>query len=678
MPDARTAVEPRPSVSARRRARRRRVVVLTAAGAVVLMAAGGGVALAVAGSGQDRYRTAEVTRGTVTQTIHATGTVSSATRRDLAFSVAGTVATVPVAVGDSVTAGQTVATLDTASLQDDVDTASSKLADAQQQLEDDLASQTSSSSSTGSTTPSTGSTTPSTGSTTPSSGSDEPAGGSADPTGDRPSGTTDPAVVAAVAAVQKAQQDLLDQYEAASSALATSSASVTSAQATCAAFLAVVGDDVDPEPTPSPSPSPTSTGEPTDDPTTEPSDDPTTEPADAPTADAADAAADSADHQGATTDTSSAVEQALADCQAAVSGTLDAQQATDVQQQALLALARSLDDAVRALQKAQAAATEPTDPNGSIPTGSTTSSDPSSNASSNPSSNPTSSTPTAAATTPTGSSSADRTGADASSPASAATILADQAAIDLAEADLAVEQHKLAFVTLTSPIAGTVAAVSVTPGASVEASSSTAVVTVLGTDGHTVATTVPLTSIDIVEVGQEATVTTPTTDATLTAKVTSIGVLDQSETSEPSYAVELALDPTQETLYDGASAQVTITVAGGDEVLTVPTSAVHVDGTDATVQVLEDGTPTSVTVERGAVGAERTEILSGVALGDEVVLADTAQAIDTGSSSTSRGLSGLGGDGGEQFVVDGGFAPPAGVVPGQFTGPQGGSGGGGR
>jgi hypothetical protein len=112
-------------------------------------------------------------------------------------------------------------------------------------------------------------------------------------------------------------------------------------------------------------------------------------------------------------------------------------------------------------------------------------------------------------------------------------------------------------------------------------------------------------------------------------------------------------------------------------VLTVPTSAVHVDGTDATVQVLKDGTPTSVTVERGAVGAERTEIVSGVALGDEVVLADTAQPIDSGSSSSSRGLSGLGDDGSQGFVVDGGFGPPAGVAPGQFTGPQGGSGGGG-
>ena len=113
-------------------------------------------------------------------------------------------------------------------------------------------------------------------------------------------------------------------------------------------------------------------------------------------------------------------------------------------------------------------------------------------------------------------------------------------------------------------------------------------------------------------VGQTAQVTTPSTDAALTATVSSIGVLDTSTTADPAYTVELAVDPTEEKLYDGASAQVRITVAGADEVLTVPTSAVHVDGTTATVQVLEDGTPTEVTVTRGAVGTERTEITDGL------------------------------------------------------------------
>ena len=251
--------------------------------------------------------------------------------------------------------------------------------------------------------------------------------------------------------------------------------------------------------------------------------------------------------------------------------------------------------------------------------------------------------------------------------ASAATILADQAAIDLAEANVALAQSSLPFATLTSPIAGTVAAVSLTSGESVTASSTSAVVTVIGTNGYTVTTTVPLNKIDIVKLGQAATLTTPSTDTKLTGKVASIGVLDASTTSEPSYTVVLALDPTDVQLYDGASATVRISVAGADEVLTVPTSAVHVSGTTTTVQVLKDGKPSDVTVTVGAVGAERTEITQGISLGQEVVLANLDQAISTGTSSTSRnGLSGLGGSQDQGPV--GGFDFQGGPPPAGFTG----------
>ena len=177
-------------------------------------------------------------------------------------------------------------------------------------------------------------------------------------------------------------------------------------------------------------------------------------------------------------------------------------------------------------------------------------------------------------------------------------------------------------------------------------------------DGHTVTTTVGLADIDLVAVGQTATVTTPSTDASLTGTVSSIGVLDVSTTSEPSYTVEIALDATQERLFDGASAQVVVQVAGVDDVLTVPTSAVRTTDGATTVQVLDGDTPSAVEVEVGAVGAERTEILSGLSEGDEVVLADLDQPVEGASGSTSTGLSGLGDDQRGPVVLQGG--PPAG------------------
>jgi multidrug efflux pump subunit AcrA (membrane-fusion protein) len=226
----------------------------------------------------------------------------------------------------------------------------------------------------------------------------------------------------------------------------------------------------------------------------------------------------------------------------------------------------------------------------------------------------------------------------------AADILADRAAIALAEADLELAQSQLQFVDLTTPVSGTVAAVSITAGDTVSASSTSAVITVIGATGYVVTATVPLSQVKIVEVGQTADLEVPVTDQVLTGTVSSIGVLNASTTSStPSYTVNVAVDPTDVQLYDGSSAQVHVTVAGGDQVLTVPSSAVHLDGSAVTVQVLRDGVAEDVEVTRGAVGSELTEITEGLSEGDQVVLADLTQAIVSDDSSTSTGLSGLSG-----------------------------------
>jgi multidrug efflux pump subunit AcrA (membrane-fusion protein) len=81
-----------------------------------------------------------VTRGPLTETISAEGTVAAAQTDDLSFGASGTVTAVNVSAGDEVTAGQVLATLDSASLQSDVDEAASTLADAEATLADDQAS----------------------------------------------------------------------------------------------------------------------------------------------------------------------------------------------------------------------------------------------------------------------------------------------------------------------------------------------------------------------------------------------------------------------------------------------------------------------------------------------------------------------------------------------------------
>lgn len=111
-----------------------RRLALVVAGAVVA----GGVAFAVVSvAGADsagRYRVATVTVGDVAQTVSVSGTVDRVNRADVSFGTGGGLTTLSVAVGDEVSAGQELGSLDTASLQAAVDKADSDVDQAESNL----------------------------------------------------------------------------------------------------------------------------------------------------------------------------------------------------------------------------------------------------------------------------------------------------------------------------------------------------------------------------------------------------------------------------------------------------------------------------------------------------------------------------------------------------------------
>ena len=89
--------------------------------AVAGLVAGATVAVVVTRSaGTTGYRTAAVATQDLAQRLTTVGAVEPVDRAAVAFPVTGTVATVDVAVGDAVTTGQTLASLDPTSLDMDV------------------------------------------------------------------------------------------------------------------------------------------------------------------------------------------------------------------------------------------------------------------------------------------------------------------------------------------------------------------------------------------------------------------------------------------------------------------------------------------------------------------------------------------------------------------------------
>ena len=133
--------DPRLHTAQQRRARavKRR---LTAAAAVVVVGVGTGVGIAAAqASGGQGYRTGVAANGNAVRTITVSGTVQPVNEAQTSFQVSGTVTAVDVSVGQQVSAGQTLATLDTTSLQEQVSLAQATLATAQARLNQDEAGQ---------------------------------------------------------------------------------------------------------------------------------------------------------------------------------------------------------------------------------------------------------------------------------------------------------------------------------------------------------------------------------------------------------------------------------------------------------------------------------------------------------------------------------------------------------
>lgn len=227
-----------------------------------------------------------------------------------------------------------------------------------------------------------------------------------------------------------------------------------------------------------------------------------------------------------------------------------------------------------------------------------------------------------------------------------AELVADQASVDAALANVTAAQQNLAQGTIVSPIDGTVAAVNIKIGDHVSAASSSANIIVVGPGGYEVTTTVPVTDIGNVKLGDASSVVPDGSGTAVDGKVVSIGVVPATGGSTTVYPVVIGLNGSPDGLRNGAAAAVTITLNRVADVLAVPTSAVRSAGGGAVhIVTVVSGTKTStVPVQVGAVGPDLTEIKSGLEEGQQVMLADLNTPLP--SNTLTRGFGGGGGLGG--------------------------------
>jgi membrane fusion protein, macrolide-specific efflux system len=318
-----------------------------------------------------------------------------------------------------------------------------------------------------------------------------------------------------------------------------------------------------------------------------------------------------------------------------------------------------------------------------------------------------------------------RLSADQTSGAPAAQVSADQQAITATQAGLADAQGSLGKATLTSPIAGTVAAVNLTVGQQVGSgsgggtssggggsatagtggggtgggatgggggaaaggaaggassgaastttsgsASSTAQIVVLGTDSYKVTASVDDTQVGQVKTGQQAVITANGSTATIYGTVASVGLLATQSGGVATYPVVVDVTGNPGGLHVGAAAQLQIITRQLTNVLTVPTTAVHYTGSTAQVYEMSGGHQVAHPVTVGLSYAGQTEITKGLAAGDMVVVPTTGAANGRGGATRNGGAGG-GGFGGGGFG-GGGFGGGGG---GGFGGGGGGAGG---
>ncbi len=593
-------------------------VVVALAAAVTFWAAN--VAVATGG----RYVTATADTGDVTQVFSTTGTVERTGTVDATFTARGTVASVKVGVGDKVKAGATLATLDEASLKLALLDAESTLAQAKASL---YSAQHPASSTTGGASLSSG----------------------ALPSGAGSSGTGASSTGAGVS--QEQLKPLLAAVaEVARASAAWSSQGVKGAKPTTCdrVYAGLTGGQPSTEPSdtgtsasasPSPSATPTVSATPTPSPsatptaTAMPQRTPSATATASPTAAASDPAAaetDDTDKADTPTPSPTATPSSSESPSASASPT-----PTSTPSPTASALAVTADDVtvqdITSCGEARAELAMATVKLSSLYATVITAQASAAKASASGASAASAKAATAQAAT---------TASRASTTASASASAVDQAKASVLQAQQSVDQatDDLDAATLTSPVDGTVGAVTLAAGGSSAAGS----VTVVGSGKASVTIELPLATRQLVAVGQTATLVPAGSLSSVEGTITQISTLETSGTAgtSPTYTTTLEASDPEGLLADGSRATVRLDVATARGVVRVPVSAVTPTGSHTGTVTVLDGTAategTTVTVALGAVGGGYAEVKEGLTSGQLVALADTTAPLPSADTTSRR------------------------------------------
>jgi HlyD family secretion protein len=232
---------------------------------------------------------------------------------------------------------------------------------------------------------------------------------------------------------------------------------------------------------------------------------------------------------------------------------------------------------------------------------------------------------------------------------------ADPVDVAAAQAKVATAQAAVNKMVLIAPFDGVILTTQTVPGNVVN--SGDAAVEMVNRNTLKIDALVDETSISSVTVGDKANITMDLLpDVTLTGKVTIVNSIGTTVNGLVKYTVTIALDPTDQPVRFGATANIVLYTSEPHAALTVPVSAIQSDSQGEYVTLIKaNGSTERIAIVSGELAnGQATITASGLQAGDQIALGATSTASTTSSNSSNNsagsppggGLMPIGGPGG--------------------------------
>ena len=211
-----------------------------------------------------------------------------------------------------------------------------------------------------------------------------------------------------------------------------------------------------------------------------------------------------------------------------------------------------------------------------------------------------------------------------------------------AQTNLSTAQTNLDNASIKATVSGVVVSISAQPGENVASSSTAGFIVVANTGSMALHGTVGEADVVKLRLAQVATVTVDAVGtAKMTGKITSLDPVATIASGVPVYGIDVTIDLPSAQVRPGMSGTAQVILASSPNTLVVPNLAVRTQTGRRYLTVMKDGQQVDIDVTFGIANDTVTEVLTGVQEGDVVVLPQPRAA----ASGANRGVQ-FGGGGG--------------------------------